>query len=264
MRIKRSELKRVIREEAYRLEYVEYQENLSKLNKMVNEAILSEMIAGGVVSERRGFSLLREGNSRAISAEIIPILLSEEGRRGVDWGKIGKGAASLAGKVGRGAWNLTKKVAPHAWSATKWTARKAGQGISQGYKGVKALYAKGKQGSSFARMADSNPREFLKLHKSTEERMRAIFGSDIRNPEAAERMLGMLQTDAGVAMLDDLVTKTGMSSTEISHVLESYIHQSEFIQRALAAIERADMEGMASPRPAPGPSMVPDSMPVPV
>jgi len=263
MRIKKSELVKVIREEAYRQEYVEYQKNLARLNEMVNEAILSELIVEGIVSERKGFSLLREGNSHAISAEIIPILLSEE-RKGINWGKVGRGAASLAGKVGRGAWNLTKKAAPHVWSATKWTAKKAGQGISGGYKGAKSLYAKGKQGSSFAKMADSNPREFLRMHKDTEDRMKSIFGSDVRTPEAAERMLGMLQTDAGIAMLDDLVAKTGMSSTEISHVLNSYIHQSEFIQRALAAIERTDMGGMASRSPSPGPRSMPDPMPVPV
>lgn len=254
MQIKKSELKRLIREEAYRQEYVEYQKNLARLNKMINESILSEMIAEGVVSERRGFTLLREGNSHAISAEVIPILLSEQARKGINWDKIGKGAMSLAGKVGRGAWNLTKKAAPHIGrgisKTATWTADKAERGISAGYKGAKRLYAKGKQGSGFARLADSNPQQFLKLHKTTEDKMRTIFGSGVRTPSAAESTLGMLQTDAGVAMLDDLVTKTGMSSTEIMNVLESYIHQSEFVQRALAAIERADMQGMmGSPEP---------------
>ncbi len=256
MRIKKSELKRIIREEAYRQEYVEYQQNLSKLNKMLNEAILSELIAEGVVPERRGFSLLREGNSHVISAEIIPILLSEQGRKSIDWNKVGKGAMDIAGKVGRGAWNLTKKAAPHVGrgiaAATSWTADKAAKLTSAGYKGAKRLYAKGKQGTGFARMADSNPHEFLKLHKTTEDKMRTIFGSDVRTPAAAESMMGMLQADAGVAMLDDLVEKTGMSSTEIMQVLETYIHQSEFVQRALAAIERADMQGMV---PSPEPSL---------
>jgi len=270
MLVKKSELKRIIREEAYRSRYTEYMRDLDKLNRLVNEALLTEFIMSGAVSKNSGLKLLREGSDRDLATTVIPILREHALLGEIDWRALGRRTGNLAARVGKGAldlgwrgtkwaggkaWDATKAAAPHVGRAVrdtaKWGARKTGQGIASGYKGAKALYAKGKQGTAFSNMAQHRPHDFLALHKATEDRVRNIFGSDIRTPQDAERMLGMLQTDAGVAMLDDLVSKSGMSSSEITQVLNTYVHQAEFIRHATAAIEDAEMSNMGSRAPVP-------------
>ena len=265
MRVKKSELKRVIREEAYRLEYSEYKNNLEKLNRMVNEAILSEFMVAGLVSQNSGFKLLREGTDLELSTAIVPILRECALNEQIDWGALAKKTGGLAARVGKGALKLggravkkgaelayagAKKAAPHIGRGIKQGAKFAGRTAVQGYKGARSLTMKAMQGSELMRMAKMDPKAFLELHRETETMIKGL-SPDIRDARSAESFLGLLQTDAGMAMMDDIISRTGMSSAEVERLIDNYVHQSEFVQTAVNSMESSRMQRPSmSPSPA--------------
>jgi hypothetical protein len=64
---------------------------------------------------------------------------------------------------------------------------------------------------------------------------------DIRDARSAESFLGLLQTDAGIAMMDEITARTGMSSSEVERLIDNYVHQAEFVQTAVNSMESSRM-----------------------
>lgn len=238
MKITKKQLKKIISEEtdSYKKEVSVYNRDLQVLTKIVNESVINEISKNKLLSESRRRKLVIENDNGYVTSEFLCELADAAEKSPADFiGPALKKAGDFGKKVASGAYKLGKWGMPKLGKLAKRAARGLSRGISKGYSGAKKLYRKAAEGSDMQKLANEDPRTFLRNHKKTEDSIRKIFGGAVRTAADAEKLLGIFQTEFGIEMKDDAAAKAGMSSAELDSVLSTFVHEAEFVDTAIAA-----------------------------